>query len=177
MSDEPEVTEGEGTDAQPAERKRTSWSLWGLGIGAGVFVVGLGAALIFSSPGHSSGSGANPSVSASPTDPVEQCVATVMDLAAQAVQAVRNGYKDGLDITSVMTQYGSNSTIFLVFTQVNPAVLDNIYSQGVDNGLAGIQARTQMDCEQMLVPQSAPPPAPSGSAGPPAFNYSPPPGT
>jgi hypothetical protein len=45
-----------------------------------------------------------------------------------------------------MTQYGSDSAIFRVYNQVNSVVLGNIYTNGIDNALTGIQPVVRQDC-------------------------------
>jgi hypothetical protein len=45
-----------------------------------------------------------------------------------------------------MTQYGSGSAIFRIYNQVNSVVLGNIYTNGVDNALTGVQPVVRQDC-------------------------------
>lgn len=82
-----------------------------------------------------------------PMSPQEQCVVDVMGLLQQSLQAMQDGYQNGIDPGPVMTQYGTQSAIYQVFVQAQGALAGDVISHGTDGALTRIQPQVRERCE------------------------------
>ena len=161
MSDDHPVDQPVEETAQPGWRRVTS-SRWAFAVGVSAMVIGVGVLFIVSSSGNPSGGTADSHTeSSTPLDPVEQCVVNVMGLMNQSLQAVQNGYQNGIDPNDVAVQYGTESPTFRAFSQAQPTLIDDVYTHGASGELTRIQLTVRMQCGQWQ-------PRPLVTVGPPS---------
>lgn len=99
---------------------------------------------------HPAPSPASPAAatSAAPLTPLQKCQVTVMILLAKTVAATQQGYPDGIDLTQVMDQYGSNSAVFQTFAQSDGQVLLYVSENGPDGALHSVAGLVHDYCQQ-----------------------------